>query len=311
MMRNVGKYGNRDYKRFVETVQDAVRRTGENKDLTLVVASKGSERVSTHTRQEELTHRGDTRIAADSPYSMSISPFIGADGYSEAQAKLRMQGYPDSVLHKEVVGKLNRDNAAEELGISQKQVDILAEIRDNQLRNSGVTEERYKAEFGRISKQSAVRSERYGQAFKTRQQDRGRDIRDDESLRAGETGANSDRGRRTGQGSDAGRSATLPRTADRPNLARLRQADLSGRSGEGPQSLISPKERDWIERRSKGNTALAKAVTDEILFARAEDDDRRTGPGKTMFLRHPFPSRTAFYRSWFCPVCTGKLPNAK
>jgi len=224
----------------VQAMADAVRAATDPQhgDLIAVLADPSLPLAHRHATQEEMTHRADNRIKEKYQTTFEQTPFIGSRAYATAQKKLLGDGYPISAVHREIIGKLNRDDAALELGLTELEVEELCNIRDAQLEDAGVTYQENLDTYKDISHTATKRTQNYGrknQAVIEGRVSGSNPGGSDESI---------NQARSKGEirpGSGAGGDAAIQRAEYRSDAAGIRRGSLSraGESGDVIGSRIN------------------------------------------------------------------------
>jgi hypothetical protein len=148
----------RQLRRLVQEINRGVH--PDYKDLAVAFADPRFKDITDRTAEEELGHLADIRTKVN-----DTTPFEGADGYETAKQHLRGEDYQERLIHREILGKIQREDAAAALGITEAQVDGLRAIRDQQLFDAGITPERYLEAYGKISSVNQRRADKYARRF--------------------------------------------------------------------------------------------------------------------------------------------------
>lgn len=235
----------------------------KHNDLTINPGFKPE--LTQGTVSEEFKHRGDTRSGV-----VGIKP-NATPLYTKAFKFLQSGAYKEdnnASIHKEVIGKLDRNDGPESLGLTQEEFDDLRAEHIESIFDSGIT-------FDTIE-------EHYQQNPRFLENVRQRFSREAGSDVARSGGA--DGGAAEGQGNTRprfGEESDRLAQQDASRLAQLRQADLSGRSGEG--TSLTPADKKWFD-----NHPDKDAETD-VQLARVPDISAALD--KSPFIRKYIKSR--------------------
>ncbi len=250
--------GNPEYTKFAEIVNDAFKKTGEHRDLTIVVATPDSVAVSKFTRQEELGHRANARTGIRSEFTTEVAAIPALE---KGIKTLNKKGYANiKIVDKvdEAFAKSLRDDAESELGISDAEKYEIWDALRNGLDNAGVTDS-----YIRHAELQGTEFERYAKDAARKPRQRALETQPE---RTGEIDLDSQSGRQV-------REARLPDSrpfADRDTdrFAKLQRTGLLPPDRGQAESLITAKEAAFITRNAGTDTALARDLKDEVLYAR-------------------------------------------
>jgi predicted nucleotidyltransferase/GGDEF domain-containing protein len=250
--------------RFAEKAAEALASTGDFRDLTVVVRTPETSDVAKFTRQEELSHRAISRSGVKQQFVADIQM---TKALKKTIAGVREQGYDIRMvdLLDEAFAKSLRDDAEQQLGITQ------AEIVDNwdtlitALEKAGITDD-----FIREVEHIGERGAQFGTYAKGKSNQRDRE---NAPGRPGETDpAAADQTEMRPEGARGRPAAGTQRVNDA--IARLQERAVftANRRGNGQgQELLSPADEIRFSKAAKardlildvlGSAKSAKASTD-------------------------------------------------
>jgi hypothetical protein len=213
--------------RIIDDIRFLVDR--EHGDIAFAYQSPLFPEVSKTTAQEELGHLADIRTGVSHE-----PPFLGVAEYHKAKRYLiHEENYSPTVAYKEIIGKIQRDDAAKALNLTEAEVDKLRDLRDMQLRRAGITEQEYIDTYASISDANKRRADKYAK------QHLGRN-RQSEPETSGDDGpVFRDRGEVRRPGSLAS-TPNFTRTRSRSDITKLQQTSLRTADRKAAQEKVTP-----------------------------------------------------------------------
>lgn len=201
---------------------------GAGSDAAAVLGGFG--RVTKYATQEELLHRADFRVRNHT--NRSLKPYVALDSYNKAFQNLKEGAYRDGsayTIHNEIIGKLGRDDAAEELGISWNEVDEIEALHHEQLAKHEVSPEDYRERYQDISERADKGIEKYERISGKLDARNG----ENDAITGGSDGAFDEGSGAVGPGSSETRADSTSRNSDfLPAVRRGGVLDGSGKSTE-------------------------------------------------------------------------------
>lgn len=272
--------------RAIAAIENELEKASKNQyhDLVVIVSHDAFPLIEKFARQEELSHRADYRTRNFE--NKETSEYQKLDGYNRAFDKLSKGSYKGESainIHREIIAKIYRDDADEQLGISWDEVDEIQAVHIEQLNSDGVTPEQVREEYSNISEQSEKLVKNY----------ESRSVKQNESGGSGEGGdiVRSAPELRAGSGENG--SKVIERKADN---AKLRQTSLFDRIKSATE--LSEAENRFIERRLEN---APKSERDAVKLVKDKDGNLLAPNGKKSNLNENLwrTVRTPSFKRWF------------
>jgi hypothetical protein len=195
---------------------------------------------STYNEQEEARHLGDMRMEdklneRGQTHFDDAAPFEDDPDYEKALDAIREQGYPEAVLHREFLAKINRGDASEHLDLPWNTIDKFRSMHDSQLESLGVTPDEYREVY-----QDSTRYEQRSQKADTGLT---------KGAQPGGSGSGSDSARGPTEIRPRSRNGGEPLTSraeNRPDSTGLRQGEVSGSGEAGTRQIDTPQFKKWF-----------------------------------------------------------------
>lgn len=271
-------------KHIAGIVRDGV--DGEYGDLVIAHVTPEYPESGRTTLQEEMSHRADYRTLVDSGMRFyDTTPFESIPEYRAVLQKLRRRGYDYREIHHEFLGKLRRDDAAKELGLSEEVVDDFRNIRDLQLLEQDLAPETYSNNYGSISSANRQRAENYERSFKIR-------TGEHESKAGSRDDAVSDDRKEARQGSRDASTQDLTREQPRPDLTDVRYGSVreTDRGADGEVADTRTVEHRAV--REEGREGAGSRPRSEL--AAASESRQTVPPEEPPTDRSPDPTSPNF-----------------
>lgn len=130
-------------------------------DLLLSVEDPRYPAITKFTLQEEQGHRADSRLIRDLGEDYDLAPYRDSPAYRKAISNLEKRGYVGPQRHIEVIGKIQRNDAQEALGLTRREISELQRIRTKEIARSGLSFDDLSERYGNISESNKGIVERY------------------------------------------------------------------------------------------------------------------------------------------------------
>ena len=288
MEQDAAKKGDMAASRALESWAKGAEKAIDPEDGSLIVRLDMPDEfpdITTNTRIEEYAQRADNRVEKQYPGTIdNKSEYTWFGDYHAARQSLASR-YSEQEMHREILGKMWRQDAADELGISKDSVARLNDMRMAELIRAGMSGDEFRDRYGKISPKLRIVANTYASIFRQtsgfRQRVQGRqpgERSDSGPATEREQGLGRERVDQDPRRSESGEPGPdggdvqlrrLSRKGESIPLERREQRDIA--TDASADRLSRTVHEVFFPDQPQGETALARHEPTDILFARTGD----------------------------------------